>query len=222
MNVKTTYMETVKKGLRRNPTKRAVVLISGGVESVSSAILLNSVGYEVYGLFINYSQPNYDAERLCVDMLKDMEYIKEVREVELDLLQMREWPLTDDQAFVPARNTVFLSMAGAYAGLIDADCICIGMMEEDIGVFGDNDPTHHAIMQALLTHSLGRELKVVSPTRAMSKSALIEMCRRENVLTVSCWNAKVGEDPLKGGGGKRLWIETCGECAQCLERKQYE
>lgn len=221
MDVKTTYMETVKQGLNRRKTGKVVVLLSGGVESTAAALLLTALRYEVHGLFINYSQPNYDAERFCVDQLVQTRYVTDVEEIKLPILEMKAHPLSDEDAFVPGRNTVMMAVAGAYAGKINADSICIGMMAEDIGVFGDNDPTHHAIMQSLLTHSLGRELSVITPTSMMTKSMLLRTCERENIQTVSCWDAKLRMDPLKSGEGARYWIETCGECEQCKERDSY-
>lgn len=219
--MKTTYMEQVLANLEREPTKRVVVLLSGGIESMASCILLRNMDYEVVGLFVDYGQPNVEAERLIVQRAYKQNLVNFLEEVKLSMFTIGE-AKTDKQGWVPARNSIFMTIAGAYAERHDADAISIGVMKQDLGVFGDNDPTHHHIMSALLSHSLGRGMDVLCPTLHYDKKALIRMCKSYGVLTVSCWNAKVVvlEKEVGDGDFPQVDIEVCGECAQCLELEE--
>jgi len=234
--MKKTHQEMIKKGLERKPTKKVVVLVSGGADSAATAIKLCEEGYEVYGLFIDYGQENLDVELYCVkswlmthdELMKtvmtngDLNATKSKPLVDLFILRlprdlsillgMKNKPKNDDEAYIPFRNTLFMVLAALYANRVNADGISIGLMKEDFGVFPDSNLSHHSLVETLLTYSAARAYEVFLPIKDCSKSEIMEICSKRNLMTVSCWSAKL-VDSVYG-----VIVKVCGECAQCKER----
>ena len=219
MVVKTRLNESILAGLKRARTNKAVLLFSGGVDSTAAGINLLGQGYEVYPLFVDYGQRAASAEWYTVNRLSPLLGFK--KPLSINQQSVAEFPtqltscgddkvVTDNQAWVPGRNTLFLVLAGIYAAHLDADGVCLGYCLEDNFVFGDNDLVHHQLIGVLLTRSLERPVEMLMPLAAMNKSALISLLREREVLdqTVSCWNAVLTD----------LTIQVCGQCANCIER----
>ncbi|MAG44509.1 hypothetical protein CL633_01335 [bacterium] len=219
MFIKTKWNEDFLAGLQRERTNRVVLLYSSGIDSTSSAILLKEQDYNIFPLFIYYGQSNGEVEAKLVD--------KGARQIGMNLVQridisnitelcasklIGDIAVDDQDAWLPARNTLFLVLAGMYAQTIDADAISIGYGIDDNFVFGDNMLVHHQLAEVLLSFSLTREIKVLLPIRGLNKKELIEIVRNHGMLdlTVSCWNAQWQD-------GK---IVVCNKCANCIEREQ--
>lgn len=221
MEIKTKYNEDLLNGLKRKETKHVVVLFSSGVESVASAIKLKEDGYKISPILINYNQTAYDAEKKSAERivkkigfnalkLFDLKNLNELSKSHL----FGEESIDDNDAWVPSRNTLFMILAGIYAQNINADGICLGYAIDDNFVFGDNDYFHHKMLELLLSKSLLRPMQVFMPIKNLSKGELIDILKKNNVLSesVSCWNAKIIDNKTV----------ACGTCANCLERKKYE
>ena len=208
--MKTLMLENELKGLSRKETYKVVLLHSGGADSTAAGFLLKEAGFDVIGYFIDYGQPNANAEYLCAcQSAKKLDMEVEYVDVKGTVITGDKWQ-DDNTAFVPCRNTLFMTLAAIAAYKHDADGIAIGFMKDDMGVFGDNDFSHHKMMEAILSKSLGRPMEVFLPIMSMWKKDIIELLRSRNLLdlTVSCWNAKIEDGQ----------VVTCGGCAQCLER----
>jgi len=215
--MKTGLNQAILHGLQRQPTKRIVLLASGGVESTASGIILANQGFKIYPFVINYNQKSAAAELKAVKQLsqglgfqKPVEYYSNI--LKLGMVNKDTQIIDDATAWIPARNTLFMVMAGIYAHQIDADGIAIGYCLDDNFVFGDNDRTHHQLMQVVLTCSMSRQVDVLMPTISLHKKDLIKILQENEVLeqTVSCWNAQL----INGH------INVCNECANCLERNK--
>lgn len=205
-------------GLTRIPTMKCVALFSGGVDSAATIIQLIGAGYEVFPVFVNYSQPSADAELFAARRIVNQLKLAPLEVVDLSGLAIfaphrTSWR-NDDDAWVPARNTLFMVLAGAYAVRLDADGIAIGYTLDDNFVFGDNDYLHHKLMEAILYASMDRQVKVLMPLASRSKADAVAIVASRGILplTVSCWNAKVVNSV----------ISCCGICANCLERRSAE
>lgn len=235
--MKVTHENMIKKGLERKTTKKVVVLVSGGADSAATAAKLCDEGYEVSGLFVDYGQLNRDAELHCVkswvmthdELMKtvmtsgDLNVTKSKSLVDLFILRLppdlcillgmkKNKPKNDDEAYIPFRNTLFMVLAAIYANRVNADGISIGLMKEDFGVFPDSNLSHHSLVETLLTYSAARAYEVFLPIKDCSKSEIMEICSKRNLMTVSCWSAKL-VDSVYG-----VIVKVCGECAQCKER----
>ncbi len=219
MKIKTKTNETLLKNLKRNSNKKAVVLLSGGVDSTATAFLLKHKGYEVYPLFIDYGQNANIAEKFIANKISEKMNLQKIKIIKTDIYkQFQGIKMCDgdvekaDDAWVSGRNTLFMMIAGIYAERINADGISLGYMLEDNFVFGDNDFFHHKEVENLLAKSFLRPFKVYMPIKHLNKSQLISLLRENELfdITTSCWNAKLD--------GKS--ISVCHQCANCLERDQ--
>lgn len=220
IEVKTKLNRDLLRGLQRQPTHRAVLLYSAGVDSTAAGLLLRQEGYQVWPLFIKYGQSAEAAEEYLTTNTPRRLGFEPTKVVETDLLKqltksrlLGYQSVDDSDAWVPGRNTLFMVIGGIYAKQIDADGISIGYMLDDNFVFGDNDFFHHQALEGVLSRSFLQPTRVLLPTMAMGKKDLIELLYKKGALdlTVSCWNAQVTEDR----------VVSCHLCANCQERNQF-
>lgn len=210
--VKTTQIQMQLKGMERTKTKSVVALMSGGVESTAVCKKLKDDGFKIIGLWINYGQPAAEAELSCLKKQHEMRLMDQFFPLNLNLPFWRipKKAELDEEGWIPGRNTLFLVLAGILAETLNADGIAIGFMKEDIGVFGDNNLTHHKMIEALVTESMSREIIVFLPISNMSKRELIKYVK--GIPTVSCWFPKIIREE----------IIPCRNCPNCKERIKYE
>jgi 7-cyano-7-deazaguanine synthase len=206
---------------------RAVLLLSGGLDSYTAGATARRDGYELYALTIRYGQVHVAEVEAARDVARDL---RVRRHVELDVnlaafggsalvgdgeipkdrrLDAADIPVT----YVPARNTIFLSLALAWAEVVGADAIVIGVNALDYSGYPDCRPEYLAAFErvaALATKAgvEGRPLKILAPLLHLSKAQII----REGValgldygLTHSCY------DPDASGA-------PCGRCDSCRLR----
>ena len=142
--------------MRFNMVKRAVVLSSGGIDSTTAMAIAKSEGYEIYSLSFNYGQRH----KIELEMAKKIaDFFGAVKHIiiDIDLRKFGGSALTADIAvpkdrqivdmtkeipvtYVPARNTIFLSFALAWAEVINADTIFIGVNALDYSGYPDCRP----------------------------------------------------------------------------------
>jgi 7-cyano-7-deazaguanine synthase len=209
-------------------SKRAVVLLSGGLDSYTAAAVARRDGCELYALSIDYGQRHVrelEAARAVARSLGVQQHL----ELELDLTRIGGSALTSpaidvpkDQlidpavipsTYVPARNTIFLSLALGWAEVLDAADIYIGVNALDYSGYPDCRPEFiHAFEQmARLATKAGVEghaVKIHTPLIDLSKAGIIRLGRSlglDYALTFSCY------DPLPDG-------RPCGHCDSCRLR----
>lgn len=213
-----------------NATRKAVVLLSGGVDSSTVLAIARRDGFEPYALTFRYGQRHeieIDAARRVAAALG----AKEHAVVDIDLRRFGGSALTSDLAvpkgrapddighgipitYVPARNTIFLSFALAWAEVLGAEDIFIGVNVLDHSGYPDCRPAYIEAFQrmARLATKAGVEgrqrLTVQTPLIRMTKAEIVRTGRDLGVdfaLTMSCY------DPSPAG-------EACGACDACLLR----
>ncbi|PYO62249.1 MAG: 7-cyano-7-deazaguanine synthase QueC [Gemmatimonadetes bacterium] len=213
-----------------HPVPRAVVLLSGGVDSTTTLALAARQGFELYALTFRYGQ-RHEAE---IDAARRVARAFRVAQHEIVAFDLRRFggsALTDDIAvpkdraprdmahgipvtYVPARNTIFLSFALAWAEVLGASDIFVGVNAVDYSGYPDCRPEYIAAFQALadLATKAGVEsrqrLRIHTPLISLSKKEIIETGLSLGIdygLTTSCY------DPSPAG-------EACGRCDACLLR----
>jgi 7-cyano-7-deazaguanine synthase len=208
----------------------AVVLLSGGVDSTTTAAVARAEGFAVHALTFDYGQRHrleLDASRRVAASLGVGDHVI----LPIDLRRFGGSALTSDVAvpkgrtaeeighgipitYVPARNTIFLAFALAWAEVLDANDIFIGVTQIDYSGYPDCRPEYieaFARMADLATKAgvEGRQrLRIHTPLIQLSKAAIIRKGLELGVdygLTLSCY------DPSAEG-------EACGACDACVLR----
>lgn len=206
--------------------KKAVVLISGGLDSTTALAMARSEGYECYTISFDYGQ-RHKIELIAAQRTAKAMGAVEHKVIHLDLRSIGGSALTDNSiavpehetegipvTYVPARNTVFLSIALGWAEVLGANDIFIGVNAVDFSGYPDCRPDYIAAyeMMANLATRVGAEggkLKIRTPLIDLSKAQIIQKGLALGVdygLTVSCYQAND-----KG--------EACGKCDSCRLRR---
>lgn len=206
---------------------KAVVLSSGGLDSTTLLAIARSEGYRCFTLSFDYGQ-RHRAELLAAEQCSRSLGAEEHKMVGLDLRAIGGSALTDDSiavpeeesegipvTYVPARNTIFLSIALGWAEVLDARDIFIGVNAVDYSGYPDCRPEFIEAferMANLATRSAveGAQLHIRTPLIQLSKGEIIRRGLDLGVdysLTVSCYQANE-----RG--------EACGKCDSCRLRRQ--
>jgi 7-cyano-7-deazaguanine synthase len=209
---------------------RAVVLLSGGMDSATTAAIASSRGFEVVALSFRYGQRHaveLEAARGIVEQLKLARHLV----VDIDLAAIGGSALTTEIAvpkdreieeigrripptYVPARNTIFLSFALAVAEVVGAADIFIGANALDYSGYPDCRPEYFRAFQAMADLATragvedGRRIRINAPLLELTKAEIIGRGRALGVdygVTLSCY------DPSPEGA-------ACGRCDACLLR----
>lgn len=212
--------------------KPAVVLLSGGLDSATALAIAQNAGYDAHALTFNYGQ-RHTAELAAARRVAEAAAVTRHVTVNIDLRLFGGSALTSDIAvprhsqaedidasaipvtYVPARNTIFLSFALAWAEILGADDVFIGVNALDYSGYPDCRPEYVEAFQRMadLATKAGVEgtqrLRVHTPLIAMTKAEIIRCGLDLGVdysLTHSCY------DPPAPSGGQ------CGQCDSCLLR----
>ncbi len=212
--------------------QRAVVLVSGGLDSATTLALARAEGYDCYAISFDYGQ-RHRVELEAAHRVATVQGASEHRVVPIDLSAFGGSALTDlniavpdakDRAeqqgssipitYVPARNTVFLALALAWAEVLDARHLFIGANAVDYSGYPDCRPAFIAAFEQLanLATRMGVEeggMRVHAPLIAWSKAQIIAEGVRLGVdfaETISCY-----QPDAKG--------RACGRCDSCNLRR---
>ncbi len=211
------------------PSASAVVLLSGGLDSVTTLAMAISQGFECHTISFDYGQRTR-SELAAAESVSRLLGAASHRVMSVDMSQIGGSALTDDKidmpvdgidkstipiTYVPARNTVFLSFALALAEVVNANDIFIGVNSVDYSGYPDCRPEYieaYELMANLATKAgiEGRVLKIQTPLMNLTKAQIIQaglVLGVDYSLTVSCYQANsLGE--------------ACGVCDSCRLRKQ--
>ena len=207
---------------------KAVVLVSGGLDSTTCLAMAREQGFDLYALTFNYGQ-RHDHELNSAKMVVDLFNIEDHSIIDIDLSQFGGSALTDEidvpknrdssdmadipVTYVPARNTVFLSLALAWAEVLGSFDIFIGVNALDYSGYPDCRPEYISSFEktanlATKAGVSGSSFKIHTPLIDMTKSEIIKTGMDLGVdysLTSSCY------DPDHKGS-------PCGRCDACYLR----
>jgi len=210
--------------------KRAVVLLSGGLDSATAAALARREGFALYGLTLRYGQVHAVEIEAARRVAASLGFAKHV-ELDIDLKGFGGSSLVGDgeipaasvspvpsvpsvpSTYVPARNTVFLSLALAWAEVLGAERIVIGVNALDYSGYPDCRPEFIAAFDYLSTLATragveGKAPRIWAPLQHLGKAAIIRAGLELGIdygWTHSCYNP--------GSDGR-----PCGRCDSCQLR----
>lgn len=209
--------------------RKAIVLLSGGLDSSTTLAIAKDEGYEVYALSFRYGQKADEeiaaAKKVALNFKTKQHFV-----VDIDLGKIGGSALTADLdvpkgvevenigkkipvTYVPARNTIFLSYALAFAESIEALDIFIGVNSLDTSGYPDCRPEYIAAFEIMANLGTkagveGNRIKIHAPLQNMTKADIVKKGQELGVdfsLTQSCY------DPAPDGA-------ACGQCESCLLR----
>ena len=206
---------------------KAVVLLSGGLDSYTAAAILQSDGYSLYALTITYGQ-RHAREIECARAIALALRVEKHLALAIDLRAIGGSALTSSadvprdrdlgdpgipSTYVPARNTIFLSLALAWAETLGAQDLAIGVNALDYSGYPDCRPAYIAAFESLASLATragveGARVHLHTPLIALTKADIIRRGIALGLnygLTHSCY------DPQPGG-------RACGRCDSCMLR----
>jgi len=199
--------------------KKAVCIISGGMDSITAAAMIKKEGYDIYALTFDYGINPGKRELECAKKLSEWLGVKSFKIIKLDffknfggsaLLQKNIFltPKNNDLEYVPFRNTVFLSIATAWAESINADIIVIGSHANDI-FCPDNTLEYLEAFQKVINFGTKKKnIKVRAPLREkkLGKVDVVKIGMKLQVPFENTWACFNRNDI------------ACGECNNCINR----
>ncbi len=212
--------------------KKGVVLVSGGIDSITVVAMMLKDGYEVFPISFMYGQRHIielEKAKKSLELLG----VKNLKIINLDLRELGGSALTDDSisvpkynlasdlgnqvpvTYVPARNTIFLSLALAYAEVISAYDIFYGAHSQDAANYPDTKPEFIQAFEQLANKAVDftseeHRIKIHAPLIKMTKAEIVKTgldLAIDYSHTISCY------DSTKDG-------LSCGNCLACLMRKE--
>ena len=205
----------------------AVILVSGGLDSATTLALAKREGFSCYALSLDYGQ-RHRSELAAAEKVCRMLGAREHKTVKLDLTLFGGSALTDASiavpeeasngipvTYVPARNTIMLSLALAWAEVLDSKDIFIGVNAVDYSGYPDCRPEYVRAFEAMANLATkagveGKRLALHAPLIHLSKSEIVKLGTGLGVdysLTVSCYQAD--------SEGR-----ACGRCDSCRLRRE--
>ena len=208
--------------------KKAVCLISGGLDSCVASFIAKENGYEIYALSFHYEQ-RHKKELLCAKRIAKVVGAKNHITLDIDfntiagssLLTASQGGIRDrdledigrgiPSTYVPARNTVFLSLALAYAETIDADAIFLGVNAVDFSGYPDCRPEYIKAYQKMANLATkrgveGRPIIVMTPLLHFTKSEIVKTGLKLKIPFENTWSCYRGKE------------KACGRCDSCVLR----
>jgi 7-cyano-7-deazaguanine synthase len=208
--------------------KKAVCLISGGLDSAVTAFIAKKQGYDLYALSFRYGQ-RHKKEISCAKKLAQAVGVTDHIIFNIDLQKfggssllstsahkiknhtLKDIGKTIPSTYVPARNTIFLSLALAYAEVINATAIFIGVNAVDYSAYPDCRQNYIRAYQHLANLATkqgvkGKKIHINAPLIYLSKAEIIKTGVKLNVPFTKTWSCYRGDD------------KACGRCDSCRLR----
>lgn len=204
--------------------KKALCIISGGMDSTLCAYLAKKQGYEIIALHFDYAQRTEKKERVCFEKIckqlsvqksyaLNTNFIKDIGGSALtdksltipkNALHQNPLPIT----YVPFRNGIFLSIAGAVAEKENCESIFIGVVQEDSSGYPDCSENFIKKAQDFINAGTSENCNITlkTPLVHLSKAEIVALALAENVPLELTWSCYESEE------------EACGECDSCLLR----
>lgn len=174
----------------------AIILLSGGLDSVVSLASIKKKVSNVFALMFNYGQKSFEAERKSVDLISkfysveykivDLEWLSSISKSSLtsnvnvprinsfDLDNIETTKKASDSVWIPNRNSLFINIAACFAEAYNYNSIVIGANKEESVTFKDNSMEFINAINLSLKNSVNSSVEVLAPLISMSKSEIVE------------------------------------------------
>ena len=207
----------------KDTNKKAVCIMSGGMDSTLAAYMMKNQGYEIVAVHFNYDQRTEAKELECFESICKNLNVTEQYILDLDFFkQLGASALTDKSievptggveegvpvTYVPFRNGIFLSMAAAIAEKEGAEVIAIGVVEEDSSGYPDCREEYIAAMQKAINLGTKDEtdIEIKMPLVHLKKSEIVKEALALDVPLELTWSCYKNEE------------KACGVCDSCRLR----
>lgn len=203
----------------------AVVLVSGGMDSLVTAALANETHSSMAFLHLNYGQNTEDKELVCFHKIADhykvprnlqkvidVSFLKQIGGSSLtdDSIKVKEFQGDSDEipdSYVPFRNTHIVSMAVSWSEVIGAKKIYIGAVEEDGSGYPDCRPSYYKALNALIKEGTkDGDIEVITPVISLKKEEIVKKAIELKAPLESSWSCYERGD------------KSCGVCDSCALR----
>ena len=203
--------------------KKAVCIMSGGMDSTLSAYMMRDLGYEIIAVHFNYDQRTQKKELECFNNICEALHVSQKYNLDIGFFkELGASALTDKSidvptggieegvpvTYVPFRNGIFLSMAAAIAEKEGAQAIAIGVVEEDSSGYPDCRESYIKSMEQSINLGTKDETKIsiLMPLVHLKKSQIVLEAQKLNVPLELTWSCYKNED------------KACGVCDSCRLR----
>ena len=203
--------------------KKAVCIMSGGMDSTLSAYMMRDLGYEIIAVHFNYDQRTQKKELECFNNICEALHVSQKYNLDIGFFkELGASALTDKTidvptggieegvpvTYVPFRNGIFLSMAAAIAEKEGAQAIAIGVVEEDSSGYPDCRESYIKSMEQSINLGTKDETKIsiLMPLVHLKKSQIVLEAQKLNVPLELTWSCYKNED------------KACGVCDSCRLR----
>lgn len=206
-------------------SKKALCIISGGMDSALCAYLAKKEDYKIIALHFDYKQRTQKKERECFkrickalkvekSYILDLSFIKDIGgnaltdksiSIPKNALHLNDLPPI---TYVPFRNGIFLSIAGSLAEKEDCESIFLGAVEEDGSGYPDCTNAFIQKAQDFINEGTSKifKIRLQTPLINLNKAQIVALALKEKVPLEFTWSCYESED------------EACGECDSCLLR----
>jgi len=207
----------------RQKKQRAVVLLSGGIDSATTLYYAKNKGFKCFALIFDYGQRHKRELRSAVQIAKRAKVPYIIMKIKLpwkgsSLLDrskklpkgrsLEKMKKVIPSTYVPSRNMIFLSFAASYAEAIGADTIFIGANAVDFSGYPDCRPSfYNAFRKVIKSGTKKKKIRILTPLISMRKSEIIKLGQKLKAPLQKTWSCYAG--------GRK----PCGVCDSCRIRE---
>jgi len=211
-------------------SKKAIILLSGGLDSLTTLAIAKQQGFKCYALHVLYGQ-RHASETHAAKKIAEFHQVESFRQINIDMSWLKSSALTNHSltipeqrtdgipvTYVPARNTIMMSLAVAWAETVEANDIFLGVNAVDYSGYPDCRPEYIKAYETMINLGIksaveGEPFHIHTPLIQLSKEDIISkglMLGVDYSMSVSCYQADADG-------------RACGKCDSCdLRQKGFE
>lgn len=216
--------------MKNKVSKKAIILLSGGLDSLTTLAIAKQQGFKCYALHVIYGQ-RHASETHAAKKIADFHQVESFRQINIDMSWLKSSALTNHSltipeqrtdgipvTYVPARNTIMMSLAVAWAETVEANDIFLGVNAVDYSGYPDCRPEYIKAYEKMVNLGIksaveGEPFHIHTPLIQLSKEDIILkglMLGVDYSMSVSCYQADADG-------------RACGKCDSCdLRQKGFE
>ena len=216
--------------MKNKVSKKAIILLSGGLDSLTTLAIAKQQGFKCYALHVIYGQ-RHASETHAAKKIADFHQVESFRQINIDMSWLKSSALTNHSltipeqrtdgipvTYVPARNTIMMSLAVAWAETVEANDIFLGVNAVDYSGYPDCRPEYIKAYETMVNLGIksaveGEPFHIHTPLIQLSKEDIILkglMLGVDYSMSVSCYQADADG-------------RACGKCDSCdLRQRGFE